>query len=602
MYSALGEKVQQYRGAIGHLKYDIWEKANRHLVCKILSEFSHEKIVMAQKTDTPREYVVEIPQKNIKYLFLADEFLLDHLHIDATSIRKIADGDELVLDAIQLVVELRKVLEISDESLPVYLDEIMATLNSLAYKFSTDRPSSEALTKADFQVVEKSMDEGHPVFVANNGRIGFDSLDYLKYAPECGTLVNFVWIAVCKEKTVFSTIAGLDFETLMEKELDSQTIDEFRKVLDSNQVSSADYYWMPVHEWQWREKISTRFAADIAQKNIIFLGMTLDKYQAQQSIRTFFNHTHPTKYYVKTSLSVLNMGFMRGLSPYFMSKTPQINEWLENLLSQDSFFAENGFRILKEVAAIGFRDSKIEDAIKKDTPYKKMLSALWRESPISKIKPNQRLMTMASLLHTDQQGVPVVVALIKSSGLSAEEWIKAYLGVYFVPLLHSFFKYDLVFMPHGENLILILEDNKPVSIFMKDIAEEIGLLNSPMIIPEDVSRISVKIEDDMKINYIFLDIFDCFFRLLVPILDTHTELKEKHFWMLVGETIKSYQSKFPENKAKYDYFDLFKPEFVRTCLNRLQLNNNLQMIDLEDREKNLKFAGMLSNPLFQFRS
>lgn len=608
MFSEMTEKGDKYRNAIAHLKSDVWLRANRHLVSKILSEFNHEKIINAKKLHGSdnypdiENYVVSLLEQNINYQFSAKEFYLDHLFIDKESIRKFENDIEKPLDAIQLIVELRDNLAISDELLPIYLDEVVATLNSLAYKFSSARPSAKELINSDFQVVEKSMDEGHPVFIANNGRIGFDSLDYLKFAPECGTLVNFVWIAVHKSKTVFSTIKSLTFEQLIEEELDQQTIINFKKVIKDHDVQLDDYYWMPVHEWQWREKISTRFASDIANNNIIFLGITSDKYQAQQSIRTFFNQSQPKKHYVKTSLSVLNMGFMRGLSPYFMSHTPQINEWVEELVSQDKFFENHGFKILREVAAIGFRDSKIEESIKKDTPYKKMLSALWRESPIEKIDPKQSLMTMASLLHVDQNNRPVVVELIKNSGLSAHDWVKAYLKVYLSPLLHCFFKYDLVFMPHGENLILILEDYKPVSIFMKDIAEEVGLLNSPVKVPEDVSRISVTIEDDMKINYIFLDIFDCFFRLLVPLLDTHTELKEKEFWGVVAENIKHYQNQFPENKAKYDYFDLFKKEFIRTCLNRLQLNNNLQMIDLEDREKNLKFAGMLANPLFQFNS
>lgn len=53
---------------------------------------------------------------------------------------------------------------------------------------------------------------------------------------------------------------------------------------------------------------------------------------------------------------------------------------------------------------------------------------------------------------------------------------------------------------------------------------------------------------------------------------------------------------------KFKKFDLFKADFVRTCLNRLQMANNQQMIDLDDREKNLKFAGTLVNPIHVFKT
>ena len=104
-----------------------------------------------------------------------------------------------------------------------------------------------------------------------------------------------------------------------------------------------------------------------------------DQYLAQQSIRTFFNISQPAKRYVKTSLSILNMGFMRGLSPYYMSGTPAINEYIHGLIASDPWLRANGFTILREAASLGFRNYYYEAAIPVDTPYKKMFSALWRQ-------------------------------------------------------------------------------------------------------------------------------------------------------------------------------------------------------------------------------
>ncbi len=70
-----------------------------------------------------------------------------------------------------------------------------------------------------------------------------------------------------------------------------------------------------MHPWQWENKLTVTFAAEIARQRIVYLGTGTEKYQAQQSIRTFFNTDQPAKSYVKTAMSVLNMGFMRGLSP-----------------------------------------------------------------------------------------------------------------------------------------------------------------------------------------------------------------------------------------------------------------------------------------------
>ena len=230
-----------------------------------------------------------------------------------------------------------------------------------------------------------------------------------------------------------------------------------------------------------------------------------------------------------------------------------------------------------------------------------MLSALWRESPLPHIEPQQTLITMAALLHVDHQEQALLAALIKHSGLSAKEWVKRYLNLYLSPLLHAFFAYDLVFMPHGENLILVLDAGVPVKILMKDIGEEVAVLNGSEPLPQEVQRLAVDLEEEMKLNYILLDIFDCIFRYLAPILDKQTEVSEAQFWALVADNVRDYQAQHPQLADKFAQYDLFKHSFVRTCLNRIQLNNNQQMIDLADREKNLRFAGGIDNPLAAFR-
>ncbi|MFD0708663.1 IucA/IucC family protein [Photorhabdus akhurstii] len=581
-----------------HLNAENWLHANRHLVTKILRELYHEKLINPTYHGQ-QQYSLAIG--DYQYHFQAEAYQLDHIDIDAASVTKFKEKQSQPLDAIQLIIELYSLLEIPEKMLPIYLDEISSTLYGHAFKYQYNRLTAQDLAHADYQVVETAMSEGHPVFIANNGRIGFDADDYQRYAPESASPVTLIWIAVHRNKAIFSALSDLSYQQLIEEELGKYLPAQFERHLNTLGLCPSDYYLMPLHPWQWQHRIAISFAADIANNNIVYLGESHDRYLAQQSIRTFFNITQPKKNYVKTALSVLNMGFMRGLDPHSMVTTPSVNEWLSNLVHNDSFFQQKGFTVLRERAALGYFNNYFESAIKKDSPHKKMLSALWRESPMTLLKDNQRLMTMASLLHVDHQGNSVIAALVKDSGLKAEEWVSRYLDAYLSPLLRSFFTYDLVFMPHGENLMLVLDNNSPTKMLMKDIGEEIAILNGDLQLPKEINFLHVTIEDDMKINYIFLDIFDCFFRYLIPLLQKDLNLPEEHFWSLVARCVHNYQSQHLHQIEKFRKFDLFKQEFVRTCLNRLQMANNQQMIDLDDREKNLKFAGTLVNPLYALR-
>ncbi|KXG84995.1 IucA/IucC family protein [Agrobacterium bohemicum] len=591
--------------ASAHLGPLVWEDVNRHLVHKALAEFSHELILSPTLVSTEGAWgTYEVrPEENgdTVYTFKARRLALDHWSIDPATIEKKSAGKPTPLDALSLILEFAEVLGIREAMLPTYLEEVSTTLYGASYKREERHISSRQLALADYQTIEAGMTEGHPTFIANNGRIGFDAVDYRLYAPEAAHPVQIVWLAVSKERATFTSITALDYDRLISSELDEATLHSFETRLTRLGLDPDNYWLMPAHPWQWFNKLAITFAADVARRYIVCLGYGSDSYNAQQSIRTFFNTTDNRKHYVKTGISVLNMGFMRGLSPKYMLTTPAINEWLDELISADDYLRQNGFSILREVAAIGYRYQYYDQGLKLDSAYKKMLSALWRESPLPRLRANERIMTMAAVLHKDKDGISLVSELIAASGLDAEDWVSAYLKAYLAPLIHCFYRYDLAFMPHGENLILVLEDNVPVRAIMKDIGEEIGILNGSIDVPAEISRISYTLDEKMKPNCIFTDVFDCFFRYLSAILHETETLHEDRFWGLVAECIRTYQTEHPEYADKYQRYDFFADRFVRNCLNRLQLNNNQQMLDLLNPEDSLQYIGELENPLARFR-
>ncbi|WP_416377159.1 IucA/IucC family protein [Arthrobacter sp. CDRTa11] len=603
--------------AVPHLTPERWARANRHLVRKALAEFLHERILTAQRMgsngpDSPdgvASYLVSSDDAASQYSFKARLLALDHWSIDGESIRWTRNGSEAAPDALTFITEFRNTLGIREEMLPVYLEEISSTLASHAYKQWMGQPLAGELAAGvtggsdpatDFQVLERSMTEGHPCFVANNGRLGFGISDYRAFAPEAGAPVQLEWIAVHRSQAVFTSSAGLDYRAHLEAELGAPLVAAFDAKLSAQGLESAHYFLMPVHPWQWENKLTVTFAAEIARHFIVHLGIGTDSYQAQQSIRTFFSTSHPAKSYVKTAMSVLNMGFMRGLSPQYMKATPAINDWLRDLIGSDAALQRRGLEMISEIAAIGYHNSYYEAASANGSPYRKMLSALWRESPLPLLKDGQQLATMASLLHVDSAGKPLVSALIDRSGLAPVEWLRRYFEVYLVPLVHCLYRYELAFMPHGENVILVLENGVPVRAVMKDIAEEIVVMGDRLDLPEDVARIQADIPDGEKVLAIFTDVFDCIFRFLAALLVEDGKLNQDQFWGTAAQAIRDYQAEHPELASQFARHDLFAADFELSCLNRLQLRNNQQMLDLADPSGGLQMAGRLANPLARY--
>ncbi|MFG2738304.1 IucA/IucC family protein [Streptomyces harbinensis] len=602
--------------ATAHLTPELWENAERRLIRKALAEFSHERLLTpTEEPGRPGHYTVPTDDGALTYRFTARRYALDHWHIDADSItRHDRDGTRLPLSALDFFVELRTTLGLSDTVLPVYLEEISSTLAGSAYKLAgelgTDptspttpaahRPGAAELARADFQTIEAGMTEGHPCFVANNGRLGLDSAEYHAYAPETGSPVQLVWLAARRDLTTFASSAGLDYDRLISGELSPTTRDAFAARLTALGLDPDDYRLLPVHPWQWQNRISVTFAGEVARRHLVLLGSGEDTYRAQQSIRTFFNTSAPGKHYVKTALSVLNMGFLRGLSTPYMAVTPAINDWLHDLITGDEQLGALGFGILRERAAIGYHHRQYEAAAGKGSPYLKMLAALWRESPVPSLEPGRRLATMASLLHVDARGESLAAALIEDSGLAPEEWLRRYLTAYLTPLLHCFYRYGLVYMPHGENVILVLRDGVPERAIMKDIAEEIAVFDPATPVPAAIGRIQIDIPEEERVLSLFTDVFDCFLRFLNAVLAEAGVLTEDAFWETVARCVSDYQDQHPELADAFKRYDLFAGTFTLSCLNRLQLRNNQQMVDLADPSGALQFIGTLDNPIAKF--
>jgi siderophore synthetase component len=582
--------------AVAHLSPHRWARANRLLIRKALAEFAHERLITPEATADGR-FEVRGDDGQTRYGFTARRYALDHWQVDADSITRHRDGVDLPLAALDFFIELKGSLGLSDEILPVYLEEISSTLSGTCYKLTKPQIPVAELVDAGFQAIETGMTEGHPCFVANNGRLGFGVHEYLAYAPETASPVRLVWLAAHRSRAAFTAGVGIEYEAFLRDELGAETVARFTSVLTDLELDPADYLFIPVHPWQWWNKLSVTFAAEVAQRHLVLLGEGDDEYLAQQSIRTFFNTSNPAKHYVKTALSVLNMGFMRGLSAAYMEATPAINDWLAGLIENDPVLKSTGLSIIRERAAVGYRHLEYEAATDRYSPYRKMLAALWRESPVPGLQEGESLATMASLLHVDHEGHGFAAALIARSGLTPTEWLRRYLEAYLTPLLHSFYAYDLVFMPHGENVILVLKDGVVERAIYKDIAEEIAVMDPQAVLPPAVERLRMDVPDDKKLLSIFTDVFDCFFRFLAADLAEEGVLEEEDFWRTVADTVRDHQRATPELADKFAQYDMFAPEFALSCLNRLQLRDNRQMVDLSDPSGALQLVGDLRNPI-----
>ena len=573
---------------VDHLSPGVMARAHHHVAAKALGEFTHERLLAPEPTADGRW---RITAGTARYTFGATRHALDHWRVDPASIERTIEDRSTGVDALTVVSDLHDDLGIPDDLRSTYLEEVSGTLASLAFKWHHARHTSRDLVHADFQTVEAAMTEGHPAFVANNGRIGFSATDHAAYSPESGADVHLVWIAVRRDVAHLSLAEDQSEDDLYDRELDPRDRARFSLRIEAKGGDPEDYLLVPVHPWQWDHKLAVTFAADIARGDVIHLGRGSDRHRAQQSIRTFFNVDAPERGYVKTALAIQNMGFLRGLSPTYMVATPAINDWVAQLVDGDPELARCGFGVLREVAAVGYTGDAYH-ALGSSNPHTKMVAALWRESPVPKLAAGERILSMTALLHRDAQGTSLLGELIAASPLDAGEWVRRWLRAYLRPILHCLGVHDIAFMPHGENVILVLEDHVPTGTLMKDIGEEVVVMGERELPPE-IERIRHVLDPEVASLSILTDVVDGVLRFVAEILDDDALLPGEEFWRLVADCVRAHAEEHPRAAR----LDLLRADFQHSCLNRLQLRNTLQMVDLADPAGSLIMAGRLTNPL-----
>ena len=178
-------------------------RAHRDLVAKAIAELTHERLL--EPVGDGDQWRLDLDGST--YEFTARRHPLEHWVVDAASIRRTVAGEPVPVDAQDFVVDCHDRLGIPDHLLPVYLEEIASTLASAAWKLTHHQLSSADLVHADYQAIEAAMTEGHPGFVACNGRIGWGVDDYAAYAPEAGADVHLHWLAVLRGEAHLSLSA-----------------------------------------------------------------------------------------------------------------------------------------------------------------------------------------------------------------------------------------------------------------------------------------------------------------------------------------------------------------------------------------------------------
>lgn len=542
----------------------MWERVNREMIAKILAELEYERTLNATELASGR-WVIEVGKTH--WEFNANRSIWGWLHIDPASLK----GEPFEADA--LLHHLAAELNMNDAQTAEHLEDLYATLRGDLQLLEARRGmNAEDLIGLHPDKLQCLL-SGHPKFIFNKGRRGW-GIDALRaYAPEYSNHFRLHWVAVRRDKFIWSHDDECKMSSLLASSMNDEELIRFNQHWQSLRL---DHSWLPlpVHPWQWQQKIAIHFLPQLSRGEIVELGEFGDSYLAQQSLRTLTNISRISPFDIKLPLTVYNTSCYRGIPGKYIAAGPLASGWLKQQFAEDPTLVSSGAQILVEPAA-GYMAHE-GYAVLPGAPYRvqEMLGVIWRENPSCYLQEGEQAVLMAALMETDNAGRPLIDAWIQRSGLDAESWLSRMFNVVVIPFYHLMCRYGVALIAHGQNVTLVMKDAIPQRILLKDFQGDMRLVDRDFpemaSLPAAVKEVTARLSADYLIHDLQTGHFVTVLRFISR-LTLRSGVSEVRFYQLLADVIQQYMVAHPAMADRFALFDLFKPQIIRVILNPVKL-------------------------------
>ncbi|MBV6693896.1 aerobactin synthase IucC [Serratia quinivorans] len=550
--------------------YADWQRVNRQMIAKILAELEYERALQAEHHDGQWH----IALGDAHYRFSAERGIWGWLHIDPATLA----CDQSPLAADQTLRQLAQVLKMDDAQVAEHLEDLYATLRGDMQLLSARHGmSAQDLIALDADALQCLL-AGHPKFIFNKGRRGWGLTALQQYAPEYQGQFRLHWVAAKRGSFVWCADEAYPLTQLLDSAMDSAERQRFDHRWRELKLTH-DWIPVPLHPWQWQQKIALHFLPQLAEGELVELGEFGDNYLAQQSLRTLTNISRRSAFDIKLPLTIYNTSCYRGIPGKYISAGPAASRWLQQIFSEDSTLRASGAEILGEPAAGYMTHPTYASLAKAPYRYQEMLGVIWRENPSCYLQEGEQAILMATLMETDNHGQPLIAAYIARSGLSAEAWLQQMFSVVVLPMYHLMCRYGVALIAHGQNITLVMKDHVPQRVLLKDFQGDMRLVDKDFpeaaTLPTVVKDVTVRLSADYLIHDLQTGHFVTVLRFISPLMQA-CGVSEARFYQLLAQVLEGYMARHPEMAERFALFDLFKPQIIRVVLNPVKLTYSEQ--------------------------
>jgi len=545
----------------------------RRLLRQLLESLLYEGALRVRAGDAGASIVDGVDERGapVRYVFAARRrHGFDRVAVGPAPVRRLSgDKDHEAVSVTRFLGEARDAVEAEPQQLAQFAHELEETLVKDALAQHVREQRADVLAGADYDTLEGTITDGHRYHPTYKSRVGFDLADNLAFGPEFAEPVRPLWLAARRsiaEVTLSSSVSEADF---VREQLGAATLEHFEATIGAAGEDPAHFTLVPVHPWQWQEKVARAFADQLARRDLLVLGDDPHAFRAQQSIRTLACTDAPQRPYLKLALSIVNTSTSRVLAPHTVHNAPLVSDWLQHVARTDPFLHDELRTVLLgEVMGSAVNPPPAADLTQADRYG--TLACIWRESLHPRLDPGEQAVPFNGLTARERDGTPLIDGWVRALGLRA--WVALVIEASAIPLVHLLCRHGIALEAHAQNMVLLHRDGLPTRVALRDFHDGVRFTRTQLAEPElcpqltptppyHQNRNSFLETDDLDLvadflldAYLFINIGE----LAIFLADTY-DLPERDFWTIANDTITTYQRRFPELTERFALFDVHKP-------------------------------------------
>ncbi|GAB7217512.1 hypothetical protein OS42_41250 [Dickeya oryzae] len=275
-----------------------YQLVEQRVVGQLLQTLLYEEVLPYHCTDMGEgncQFVItgrDAQQQPVEYRcngLLSDSFAL--IRLDYASVQRVDASGNAQSPNLHLMLEELLGEQENNPFLTRFVQELEQTqlkdLQSRAQDYRLSKPAHQL----SFDELERHFMDAHSYHPCYKSRIGFSLQDNAQWGPEFGQPFAIVWLALSKQRASANQSTRLNLDDFLIAEFGETRWQAFSEQLARQGRKAQDYQLIPVHPWQWKNVIAPVFYPELVSGELIYLGDSDDRWQAQQSIRTLANVT-----------------------------------------------------------------------------------------------------------------------------------------------------------------------------------------------------------------------------------------------------------------------------------------------------------------------